>query len=265
VRGAVASQTFDDFHRNSATIIKVAVFGKNKDTGDPNNGLKFAANSLVVTNVDVQSVEPVEQRTRDALQKSVQLAIEISTSSQEALANHEALREEQIAEGKLNCQRIKDQAVAEVERKELVELKAKTAAVESTGQAKAEAIARAEAALIKGTAAKKQAELRAQASSIRVKAQIEQLKLRQDQERAHKKALDDLEVEKAQKEADIESTKFANIVEAIGADTIQAIAQAGPEMQAKLLEGLGLQGFLVTDGTSPINLFNTANGLVGAQ
>jgi len=265
VRGAVASQTFDDFHRNSATIIKVAVFGKNKETDVPNNRLKFAANSLVVTNVDVQSVEPVEQRTRDALQKSVQLAIEISTSSQEALANHEALREEQIAEGKLNCQKIRDQATAELERKELVELKAKTAAAESTGQAKAEAIARAEAAFIKGTAAKKQAELRAEASRIRVTAQIEQLKLRQDQERAHKKALDDLEVEKAQKEADIESTKFANIVKAIGAETIEAIAQAGPEMQAKLLEGLGLQGFLVTDGTSPINLFNTANGLVGQQ
>ena len=67
---------------------QVAVFGKTKE-GQPNNNLRFAANNLVVTNVDVQSVEPVEQRTRDALQKSVQLAIEISTSSQEALANHE--------------------------------------------------------------------------------------------------------------------------------------------------------------------------------
>lgn len=265
VRGAVAAQTFDDFHRNSALIIKLAVFGRSKNSaeGEPNNSLKFAANNLLVTNVDVQSVEPVEQRTRDALQKSVQLAIEISTSSQEALANHEALREEQIAEGKLNCQKIRDQSQAEVERKELVELRAKTAAAESTGQAKAEAIARAEAALIKGTAARKQAELRAQASSIRVKAQIEQLKMRQAQELDHKKALDNLEIEKAEKEAKIESEKFAAIVEAIGADTIEAIAQAGPEMQAKLLEGLGLQGFLVTDGTSPINLFNTANGLVG--
>mmetsp|Transcript_27317 Transcript_27317/g.38642 ORF Transcript_27317/g.38642 Transcript_27317/m.38642 type:complete len:846 (+) Transcript_27317:44-2581(+) len=264
VRGAVASQTFDDFHRNSALIIKIAVFGTDHKSGQPNENLKFAANNLLVTNVDVQSVEPVEQRTRDALQKSVQLAIEIATSSQEALANHEAMREEQIAEGLLNCQKIKDQAQAEAERKELVELKAKTAAAESTGQAKAEAIARAEAALIKGTAAKKQAELRAQASSIRVKAQVEQLKMRHKQEIEHKKALDELEIAKAEREAKIEAEKFANIVEAIGAETIEAIAQAGPEMQAKLLEGLGLQGFLVTDGTSPINLFNTANGLVGA-
>ena len=47
---------------------------------------KFTANRLVITNVDIQSVEPVDQRTRDSLQKSVQLAIEITTNSQEASA-----------------------------------------------------------------------------------------------------------------------------------------------------------------------------------
>jgi len=38
---------------------------------------------------------------------------------------------------------------------------------------------------------------------------------------------------------------------------------AGPELQAKLLQGLGLKSFLITDGNSPINLFNTAKGLIG--
>ena len=32
----------------------------------------------------------------------------------------------------------------------------------------------------------------------------------------------------------------------------------------KLLEALGLQSTLITDGNSPINLFNTAHGLLGA-
>lgn len=264
VRGAVASQTFDNFHKNSADIIRNAVFGV-KDNGQPGERLLFSANLLSVTNVDIQSVEPVEQRTRDALQKSVQLAIEIATASQEALANHEAQREEQIAEGRLQRQKIADQADAEKERKQLVQLKAKTAAVESTGQAKAEAIARSEAALIKGKAAVKQAELKAEASKIRSATSLQQMTMKQQQEIEHRKMVYALEIEKAEKEAQIEAEKFASIVEAIGADTIEAIAQAGPEMQAKLLEGLGLQGFLVTDGTSPINLFNTANGLVGAQ
>ena len=43
---------------------------------------------------------------------------------------------------------------------------------------------------------------------------------------------------------------------------IKAIAQTGHEMQAKLLQSLGLQSILITDGKSPINLFNTAQGLI---
>ena len=50
------------------------------------DSFRFNANRLVITNVDIQSVEPVDQRTRDSLQKSVQLAIEITTNSQEASA-----------------------------------------------------------------------------------------------------------------------------------------------------------------------------------
>jgi len=53
------------------------------------------------------------------------------------------------------------------------------------------------------------------------------------------------------------------MIKAIGSETIQSIAQAGPEMQGKLLKSLGLQGFMITDGTNPINLFNTASSLLG--
>ena len=40
------------------------------------------------------------------------------------------------------------------------------------------------------------------------------------------------------------------------------MAQAGPEFQAELLKGLGLQGFIMTDGNNPINLFDSAAGLI---
>ena len=114
--------------------------------------------------------------------------------------------------------------------------------------------------------------------------------------------------------ANIEVTKFANMVSAIGTETLKSMANAGPEMQvrlchvlksteitkqiivaylhcdtvnltwfqlpsgqllggsivnhitsfqAKLLSGLGIRSTLITDGNSPINLFNTANGLIG--
>ena len=49
----------------------------------------FQQNQLVFTSIDIQSVEPVDQRTRDSLQKSVQLASEITTKSQEAAARYD--------------------------------------------------------------------------------------------------------------------------------------------------------------------------------
>lgn len=36
-------------------------------------------------------------------------------------------------------------------------------------------------------------------------------------------------------------------------------------LQVKLLQALGLKSTLITDGSSPINLFTTANGLLGAM
>jgi major vault protein len=76
VRGSVAGTQFDDFHKNSAQIIRASVFGL-----DANQHIRdqfvFPQNNLVITSIDIQSVEPVDQRTRDALQKSVQLAIEV--------------------------------------------------------------------------------------------------------------------------------------------------------------------------------------------
>ena len=57
-------------------------------------------------------------------------------------------------------QRIKDEADAEEVRKQLLELQALSAAVESTGQAKAEAQSRAESARIEGEAAVEQGKKR---------------------------------------------------------------------------------------------------------
>jgi len=96
-------------------------------------------------------------------------------------------------------------------------------------------------------------------------AELAQTQLRQEAEITHRRQIDELEIEKAQKLAEIEANKFKQTVDAIGANTIQSIAQAGPEMQAKLLAGLGIKSLLITDGNSPVNLFNTANGLVTPQ
>lgn len=263
IRGAVAGVQFDDFHKNSAKIIRASVFGVD-ERGKVRDRFEFPANSLIITSIDIQSVEPVDQRTRDSLQKSVQLAIEITTNSQEAAARHEAERLEQKAKGALERQKITDEAEAEKARKELLELQANSAAVESTGQAKAEAQSRAEAAKIEGQAAVEQAKLKAQASKIEAESEMERLAAAREAEVKFIREQNDLEISKTREIATIETEKFKNMVDAIGPETIAAIANAGPEMQVKMLQSLGLKSTLITDGSSPINLFNTAHGLVGA-
>lgn len=263
VRGAVASVQFDDFHKNSNRIICSAVFGFDEKLA-VRQSLRFNQNHLTISSVDIQSVEPVDQRTRDSLQKSVQLAIEITTNSQEAAARHEAERLEQQARGKLERQRITDQAESERARRELLELEALSAAVESTGAAKAEAQSRAEAARIQGEAAVNEAKLKAEAQTIEAEAELQRLVKAREQELSYRKQVDLLEVDKQQSLAHIESQRFSHLVESLGSDTIMEIARAGPELQVKMLQALGLKSTLITDGSSPINLFTTANGLLGS-
>jgi len=70
-----------------------------------------------------------------------------------------------------------------------------------------------------------------------------------------------LEISKKRALAEVEAKKFGHVINAIGADTVKTMAQAGPEMQTKLLQSLGLKTVLFTSGNAPINLFNTASGL----
>ncbi|MFB8788235.1 MAG: colicin uptake protein [Potamolinea sp.] len=261
VRGAVAGVKFDEFHRNSARIIRQAVFGIDEQ-GHVGEEFRFRTNNFVIFNVDIQSVEPVDEETLKSLQKSVQIAIQITTDAQEAAARHDAARIEQEARARLERQAIVDRGAAEVERKNLLELQAENAAIESTGHAKAEARAKAEAAQIQGELAVNLAQQEAEAARIRSEVDLAQLRARQEAESTHQKALNNLEIEKATAMAQITSTEFKQKVEAIGPETLKAIAQAGPEMQAKLLQGLGIQSVLITDGRNPINLFGTANGLI---
>ncbi len=262
VRGAVASSRFEEFHRNSAKIIRAAVFGID-DKGHVRDEFRFPANYLVITNIDIQSVEPIDEETLKSLQKSVQIAIKITTDAQEAAARHDAERIEQEARAKLDRQGIVDKRAAEAERKKLIELEAENAAIEATGEASAGARAQAEAERIKGEAAVTLARQESEALRVKQEVELAYLRERQDAELTHQRALNEMEIAKAERMAEITVEEFKQRVAAIGPDTIQAIATAGPELQAKLLQGLGLQSVLITDGNSPINLFSTANGLLG--
>jgi major vault protein len=86
IRGAVSSATFDYFHKNSSELIRNAIFKKSED-GDYIPFL-MKANNLTITQVDIQSIDPVDEETRLSLQKSINLAFDIQTQSQQAAAKH---------------------------------------------------------------------------------------------------------------------------------------------------------------------------------
>lgn len=262
IRGAVAGVSFDNFHKNSARIIRGAVLGFDRTSNKVLEKFEFPSNLLSVTSVDIQCVEPVDQRTKDSLMKSVQLAIEITTNAQEASAKHEAQKIEQEAKGKLERQRINDEAQAEKARQALLQLQTQSAALESTGQAKAEAESRAEAAKIEGEANVEQSRLRAEAAKIESEAELERLKQARNDEIEYLEKKNKLELEKQKESTAIEINKFKQMVDSMGADTIKAMASAGQDHQVEMLKALGLTSTLITDGRTPINLLNAAHGFV---
>jgi len=89
------------------------------------------------------------------------------------------------------------------------------------------------------------------------------MKASQEAEIDYQRQLNKLEISKATALADIEADKFKAIVDSISTKTLQNIANSGPLMQQQMLKSLGLKSFMITDGTTPINLFNTAGGVVG--
>jgi len=193
------------------------------------------------------------------------LAIEITTKSQEAGARHEAEKREQDARGELERQKIEDEAGAEDARRNLLELQSKSMIVESTGQATAEENARSSAQKIEGEAKVKQATQLSEATSIVSQNKLLLLKEEQEADIDYQKELNKIEISKAEKLADIEATKFKAIVDAVGSSTLQRIAESGPALQKKMLQGLGLKSFVISDGSTPINLFHSAGGQIGSN
>jgi len=103
----------------------------------------------------------------------------------------------------------------------------------------------------------------AQAMKIEAESELERLSSAREAELRFLKEQNELELSKSRETADIETSKFKLMVDAIGASTLQAIATAGPDMQVRMLQALGMKSTVITDGTTPINLFNTAQGLIG--
>jgi major vault protein len=265
IRGVVSTVNFETFHKHSTEIITVKGGILKKDENGEIVPFHFKSNNLYITNLDIQSIDPVDEDTRKSLQKSVNLSFEIQTKSQEAQAKHQAARLEQESMGQLDRLRIQDEIVSTQATKKLLQLQAESESVKTTGIAIAQAKAKAEAAQIEGETELSQSDLKVRADKIKNDSELELLLNKYNQEVEMMKKRSDLRINHEKKLASIESEKFEKMMKSLGKDTIKAMARAGPELQAKLLKGLGLKGFVLMDGKNPINLFNAANGLLGSN
>ena len=255
IRASVSHIHFDNFHKHSAAIVGRSIFGVDAD-GNMGNYYKFPANNLVITNIDIRNIEPVDRHMRDSLFKSVTMAIEIAINSTEAAAHHDAERLEQKAKGMLERQKLTNEQEKEKSRRQLLLLQAECAAIESSGMAKAEAQALAEKMLIECQSEIEVSKLKAEATDIEAEAELESLKKNQAAEIKYQTDLYVLERDRSKVMSAIEVNKFDKMVGTLGSDTIRAIGQAGPTTQRMLDTAIGYKKIVTTGSTNPLTLFS---------
>ena len=261
IRGAVSTVQFEVFHKNSASIVKSAVFGVNENNVT-NPYLVFSSNNLMIINVDIHSQEPIDSKTRQNLSKSTNLSIQSQNAMQQADTEHRQKIITEENKGKLQLQVIIDNTNSEQQNIEYLKKKIEVEVVKNTGEMKAKANATAKRYEIEGESLVSQSLLKVEAAEIEVMSELQQEEINIKEDMRKREELMDLRLEKLRKLSNIEVEEFSKTINAIGKETIIAMSQAGPESQAKLLQSLGIKSFLITDGKSPINLFNTAKGII---
>jgi len=255
--------SFDSFHKDSSNIVQTGVFGKDLTTGKFKKPFVFKSNKLIITNVDIQTQEPIDKNMRGILNESMRISMETSLKIQEAEAKHREQRANQEADGKIERKRITDDTNAEEKRFELLKLKTENDSIITCGLAEAEASAKSKQQEIKSSMDLEKAKLEFEAEKKMKIVELDFRKKKREKEIEQLKKLAQLEIDKAQQLSDSEINKVEMMVGSIGKDTLIDLAKAGPEAQAKILGSLGIKSLLVTDGKNPVNLFNTANGLIG--
>jgi major vault protein len=261
IRGAVSTVPFETFHQSGGTIAKAAVFGTDEN-GKIKDNYIFPHNNLVLINLDIQSQSPSDNKTRENLDKLMNLNINTTNVDQKADAEHRQNIYATDSQGKLELQKLEDDTHAEKQNIEFLKRRIETEAVETTGARVATARAIETSHKIQGESTVEQSKLKMQALEIEIFSKMAQDKENILEDIKRREQDIDVEIDKLQKLTSIEISEFKKTVDAIGKETIVSMAKAGPQVQAKLLQSLGIKSFLISDGKSPINLFNTAKGIV---
>lgn len=169
---------------------------------------------------------------------------------------------EESSKGELKVKTLRDETAAEEKKVKYNEELVKSEVIKLSGIELAKANATAKGDKIKAVSEKDQNVANAKSMGIQTGSLINSMTLQNKKIESQTSEQDEMMLNKLRKMSQIEYTKFNKYVASLGRDTIIAMAKSGPENKAKLLKSMGLEGYLVTDGKTPINLFNAAEGLI---
>lgn len=255
IRGIVSSIPYNEFHHNYSSIIKQACFGRS-------GYYHFHENDFRIIECDVKNQYIHDLEIREKLKNNTSMAIELKTKANELKYELQRKMIEEESKGKLILQKLKDETRAADAQINLQKLKSQSDAIKEVGEKIAQAKASSEGSKITGQAKLDESTWNASAFDIETEMIIKSAEMSNYEAFEKVKEDDEMEIEKTKKTSEIEVEKFKQLVKSIGPETIKAMARSGPENRAKLLKSLGLEGYLVTDGKTPVNLFAAASGLV---
>jgi len=147
IRSTTATISFEDFHKNSDLYIRKSVFGEDTN-GKLNSNLRFEESNLLIRHVDIQSVIPIDSTTKELLQKSVSLAIELTTKTYEQEFQIQALIKDQEFTGEVEKLKIQNEIDFIKKEIDLNKLKVESNIIEKNGLSRAEALAFKDALVI---------------------------------------------------------------------------------------------------------------------
>lgn len=255
IRGIVSQKSYNEFHLQNTPIVKAAIFGSG-------NHLKFDQNSFVITQCDVKKIQPADIAIRKKLEKNTSISLDLKQKAQKLKFDLDAKLTEESFKGELLVKTLQDSTLAEEKKVQFNQEVIKGQVIMKAGEQMAKATAKAKGDKIKANGELEQSKSMATASRFQAEAEVNMLSMefKKDEEQLKEKNRMDISIK--EKMNNIEIKKFKHMVDSIGRETIISMSKSGPENKAKLLKSLGLEGYLVTDGKTPINLFNAADGLV---
>jgi len=206
IRGIVSATSFDCFHKESSSIVQLGVFGKDSE-GKLKIPLPFRNNNLFITNVDIQSQEPVDKKTREILNDSMKLAMSTNIKIQEAEARHREERAEQESKGRVERKRIEDETESEEQRLVLLKLSANNQSIIITGEAESIAKAEVEENEIRSKADLEKSRNNNEIEKIKRTAELENKQKLFKEEVIHLRKMSNLKIDIVNKQAENEIKK----------------------------------------------------------